>query len=233
MIGRMTPVPARAVRIGWASALAAALAATGPAGAAGDLLVYRCTDARGRVALRDSPCRNGETQQVRTMTRPVDPPPRARRPAAPPAASAPPRREGVYRTPPRPLYECVTPDGARYTSDTDAGNPRWMPLWTLGALVYGDGRHRHHGRVGAPTPRPPRGAVEPPRRHDPVYAYAAGTWVRDECHPLPLQEVCARLRDERYALDRRYHSALQGERDEITRRQRGIDARLAQDCGDP
>jgi hypothetical protein len=48
---------------------------------------------------------------------------------------------------------------------------------------------------------------------------------------LPPQEVCARLRDQRWELDRRYNSALQGERQAITREQRGIDARLDQDCG--
>lgn len=198
---------------------------------AAEVTVYRCTDAHGRVALRDSPCRKGETQQVRTMARPVDPPPRRHAPAKPAApAPAPPAREIVHRPAPRPLYECVTPDGARYTADTDAGNPRWVPLWTLGYPPY-PSRNPLGDRVGARTPRP-HDPVEPPHGHYPAYAYPAGTWVRDECHPLPQQEVCARLRDERYALDRRYHSALQGERDEITRRQRGIDARLAQDCGE-
>lgn len=55
--------------------------------------------------------------------------------------------------------------------------------------------------------------------------------VRDECHALPAQEVCARLKDRRWDLIRRYNSALQGERDALTREQRGIDARLDQDCG--
>ncbi|HEX7989367.1 MAG TPA: DUF4124 domain-containing protein, partial [Stenotrophomonas sp.] len=32
-------------------------------------------------------------------------------------------------------------------------------------------------------------------------------------------------------LIRRYNSALQSERQELTREQRGIDARLEQDCG--
>ena len=46
-----------------------------------------------------------------------------------------------------------------------------------------------------------------------------------------MQEVCDRLRDRRYELDRRYNSALQGERVQITNEQRGIDARLDNDCG--
>ncbi|MEG1682024.1 MAG: DUF4124 domain-containing protein, partial [Stenotrophomonas sp.] len=55
--------------------------------------------------------------------------------------------------------------------------------------------------------------------------------VRDSCHALPPQEVCARLRDRRWELIRRYNSALQSERQELAREQRGIDARLEQDCG--
>ncbi|WP_313461555.1 DUF4124 domain-containing protein [Stenotrophomonas sp.] len=54
--------------------------------------------------------------------------------------------------------------------------------------------------------------------------------VRDQCHALPVGEVCSILRDRRWELDRRYNSALQSERAEITREQRGIDARLNRDC---
>ena len=60
--------------------------------------------------------------------------------------------------------------------------------------------------------------------------YPPGAWVRDPCQPLPAQEVCDRLSDRRYELDRRYNSALQSERAQITSEQRGIDARLASDC---
>ena len=58
-----------------------------------------------------------------------------------------------------------------------------------------------------------------------------GTWVRDECHALPQQEVCARLSDQRYTLIRRYNSALQSERRQLELEQRGIEARLSNDCG--
>jgi hypothetical protein len=57
------------------------------------------------------------------------------------------------------------------------------------------------------------------------------TVVRDSCHALPQAEVCARLRDRRWELIRRYNSALQSEREELVREQRGIEARLDQDCG--
>lgn len=247
-------------------------AACGGASAA-EVVIYRCTDAQGRLTLRDTPCRAGERQQVRSMRRPVDPPPG---PAAPPAPAslaaiqqAPDRTRIIVVTPPRPLYECVTPDGERYTSESDAGRPRFVPLWTLGAAPWSGppypGVHRSHGgahvrvdaRVGAgarytarasgsshrllepplrPPLIPPPDPGPPPRHpsHAPplaAVAVPAGTWVRDACHPLPQAEVCARLRDERHALDRRYHSALQSERVRITTEQRGIDARLASDCG--
>ncbi len=54
--------------------------------------------------------------------------------------------------------------------------------------------------------------------------------VRDACSLLPPREVCSRLRDRRWELDRRYNSALQSERTAISNEQRGIDARLSQDC---
>ncbi|MCL1499536.1 DUF4124 domain-containing protein [Xanthomonas nasturtii] len=55
--------------------------------------------------------------------------------------------------------------------------------------------------------------------------------VRDECHALPEQEVCARLADRRWELIRRYNSALQSERQDLSREQRGIEARQQRDCG--
>jgi hypothetical protein len=242
-----------ALRITAIHALPLMLAATGAAAA--EITIYRCTDAQGQLALRDTPCRKGETQQTKEMQRPKDAPPAVRRaasePKATPAATAAPTTRHVVAAPPRPMYECVTPDGNRYLSDTSAGNPRWVPLWTLGypgvgllpprpgfdpghvrANVQGDfngGAGRVSVSVGdRPPPRPPDGVPPPGYAVD---AYGAGTWVYDECHTLPQAEVCARLRDERWELGRRYNSALQGERGDIDRQQRGIDARLASDCG--
>jgi hypothetical protein len=54
--------------------------------------------------------------------------------------------------------------------------------------------------------------------------------VYDECHPLPQQEVCARLSDRRFEIMRRYNSALQSERRQLDLEQRSIDARMANDC---
>lgn len=212
-----------------------------PPAKAADVTIYRCTDDKGRLTLRDTPCRPGEKQEIRAMLRPQDPPPLPviTSSPAPPAAPAPPTRT-VVLTPPRPLYECTTPDGNRYTSDSPEGNPRWVELWTLGYPVWPNrerfvdgGIHARVGgrfdqgrvdvRIGTPSHRPP------PRGFIPTFP--AGTWIRDACYALPQQEICDRLRDRRWELDRRYNSALQSERSEITLEQRGIDARLANDCG--
>lgn len=233
--------------------LAAALLSCGAVRAA-EVTIYRCTDAEGRLTLRDTPCRPGERQQARDMLRPKDParpPADARRPPAQPAAA--PAMRVVVVTPPRPLYECITPDGEVYTSETASGDRRWEPYWTIGYPLQVGPRLRHHrgypwvapprtvdGRaaglvfdnVGRPTPRP--GVDRPGVPYGvrlPAVGYAIGAWINDECHPLPAQEVCARLVDRRDELDRRYNSALQSERARITEEQRGIDARLANDCG--
>lgn len=204
-----------------------------PARAAQDsVTVYRCTDAQGRLTLRDTPCRKGEAQRTREMLRPRDPAPRAVVVARPAPVREAPRETTrvIVVERPQPLYECTTPDGATYTSATPEGNPRWVPLWTLGYPVYARDRFGQwrgpNDHVGRPTPRPG------PDGRFPVigYGHAGGTWVRDACSALPQAEVCARLQDRRDALDRRYNSALQGERSAITAEQRGIDARLAQDC---
>jgi len=229
--------------------------------AADPLTVYRCTDARGNVTLGDVPCAAGVEEEVREMQRPQDrpaPPPRsaaADAPATPVEAPAP--RVVVVRAP-QPMYECTTPDGERYTSETAEGNPRWVPLWTLG---YRSGRGRGSpgtgermtgalseyyadlppgGRVGAPTPRPgglSGGGVgrpdRPDRPHRPGYGNfgGPGTWIRDSCHALPRGEVCARLVDRRDEIRRRFFNAQERERNTLRTEERGINARLAADCG--
>ena len=201
-----------------------------PAAAADEVTIYRCVGANGKLTLRDSPCAKGETQQVRSMQRPRDPAPG---PAPevkpePPEPAPTPRREVqvVYRTPPRPMYECVTPDDKRYTSDNGEGNPRWVPLWTVAWPYRSRGPGHPDGRPGGPD-RPERPAPSSVAGFIP----GGGSWIRDECHPLPQQEVCARLSDRRYEIMRRYNSAMQGERRQLDLEQRGIDARLSNDCG--
>ncbi|KAF1710813.1 DUF4124 domain-containing protein [Pseudoxanthomonas sacheonensis] len=187
-----------------------------------DVTIYRCIGAAGKLTLRDSPCAKGETQEVRSMQRPKDPvptaPPVAK--AAPPPAPPPREVQVIYRSPPRPMYECVTADGEKYTSDNGEGNPRSVPLWTLGYPAW---PHRGGGGSRPPDDRHP---------HLPGVIVPGGyTWVRDECHALPQQEVCSRLSDRRYEIIRRYNSALQSDQHRLELEQRGIDARIANDCG--
>ena len=167
------------------------------------VMVYRCVNSAGKVTLGDAPCPPGQQQEMREMVRPQDPPVAPAptpAPATPPAAAPSVRDVVVYRTPPRPMYECTSADdGKTYTSDNGDGNPRLVPIWAPG----------YYGGV-VPT---------------------GNTWVRDACHQLPQAEVCDRLRDRRYEILRKYHSSLQSERDALDREQRGIDARLDNDCG--
>lgn len=224
-----------------AAAWAQSKQTTSSDGAQGSVRIYRCVGNAGAVSLQNAPCENARQQQVLDMQRPRDPPPRptttlSTDPARAAAAPAPlPQREIRIITvqPPQPMYECVTSEGERYTSDDNEGNPRWVPLWAIGYVGgYGSGpRHGHgggHGGGGGGGPRPPRpeypvgGSVVVP---------AGSTLVRDTCNALPPQEVCARLADRRWELIRRYNSALQSERRALETEQRGIDARLDRDCG--
>ena len=211
--------------------LALSLAAIPARAPAQDVTIYRCIGVNGKLTLRDSPCEKGETQEVRSMQRPKDPAPVALptpTPAPPPAAA--PTREVhvVYRTPPRPMYECVTAEGKTYISDNGEGNPRSVPLWTLGYPMWSHRNGAGGGGINAPGGRPSR----PGHPYRPGVVVPGGyTLVRDECHALPQQEVCSRLSDRRYEIMRRYNSALQSEIRQLELEQRGIDARMANDCG--
>ena len=118
--------------------------------------IYRCTDAGGALTLRDTPCKRGEQQQAIEMQRPKDPPPRpAAKPAPAPAAAPAPEKivtHVVVLERPAPVYECTTADGETYTSDNPAGNPRWVPLWTLG----------YPARPPYAYPRRPSADTQPP-----------------------------------------------------------------------
>ena len=217
--------------------LAFAIAALhAPPSRAEDVTIYRCTDARGNTTLRDTPCAKGQQQETRNMLRPKDAPKPVieSAPAAPPQPAPPPRT--IVLAPPQPMYECRMPDGGTYTSDSPEGNPRWVPLWTLGYPVVADGYYRPGGTR---IVRHADGTVDLDVRGGgyvqgpvPTYAgYGGGTWVRDECHMLPPSETCARLRDRREEIGKRFFNAQPTEREQLNREQRGIDARLDNDCG--
>lgn len=200
--------------------------------ATGTVTVYRCVSAKGQVSLRDTPCAAGERQDMRTLARPLDAPPAPPPVTPPPTASPAPalRVEVVTRPAPRPLYECVRPDGSRYTSERGDGDLRWVPLWTLGYPVVRP-RNPLGDHVGAPAPRgsrtqpgftPPAGAS--------ALLYPAGTWVRDDCHPLPQAEVCARLRDRLGGIGDARFNAQANERLRLADEERSVRARLAQEC---
>jgi hypothetical protein len=243
--------------------------------AQGDVTIYRCTDAQGRLTIGNTPCAQGQQQQTRNMLRPKDAPQSAVVPEEdePVETPQPVAARMVVTTAPRALYECVRPDGSVYESDSGDGDPRWVPLWTLGypgdAVGYGGmvvqhdrGGSRsggmsaprsagisapHSSGISAPSsssisiPPPwerPRQSAPLPRPRPPRpgfdgdgFGYGYGTWVRDECYALPQGEVCARLSDRRDELRRRFFNAQQRERDALRVEERGLNARLVNDCG--
>ncbi|MDE2407191.1 MAG: DUF4124 domain-containing protein [Xanthomonadaceae bacterium] len=192
------------------------------------LTVYRCTDAGGKVSVGDAPCPQGQNQQVRAMQRPQDAPARPMPPAPPATAHPAPavQQAPVYLIPPRPMYECTTPDGKRYTSDDNRGNPRWVPLWTLGYPVV-----RPKSALGDNIGRPDAVLHPPPRDMNWPVATGGGTWIHDDCVMLPPADACARLRDRRDAIRTRFFNAQEKERDSLRIEERGINARLDNDCG--
>ena len=190
--------------------------------------LYRCTDSSGKVSYASTPCAAGAKQEVRTLARPVDaPPPPAAPPAPPTPAPAPPMQtRTVYLVPPRPMFECTTPDGKRYTSDDDRGNPRWVPLWTLGYPTV-----RPTSSLGSNIGHPERVMHPHPRDVNWPVATGGGTWIRDACVQLPPADVCARLRDRRDAIRTRFFNAQEKERDTLRIEERSVNARLDNDCG--
>lgn len=215
--------------------LSGALLAAPSAARAQEVTIYRCTGKGGALTLRDSPCAAGQAQSVLNMQRPKDPPPgrdaRALATGKPPAQPVH-QVQVIYRTEPRTMYECVDPDGGRYTSDDAFGNRRWVPLWTMGYPVW---QHRNPSAIQYPDPSggsPPSGVIptRPPAGYAGVVS-GGGTWVSDECYPLPREAVCERLSDRHYELIRRYNTAGPTDRRKLDLEQRSVDSRLATECG--
>ncbi len=238
---------------GWLPALPliALLLGFGTEVGADDVTIYRCTDATGKLTLRDSPCKRGEKQQTQSMLRPRDGKPTATAMPTPPAASAStatgPVRY-VLQTQAQPLYQCVAPDGRSYLSESPRGQARWTPGWQgiltppvyppvrpaylrgayAGSLQY---RDRHSslriggGRdyiAGAPVLNP--GYPTPP-------LYTQGAWMEDACAPLGRGEMCEVMSDRRHEIRRRYVQAMPSERTQLDRESANLDARLREECG--
>ena len=197
----------------------------------GDVRIYRCTNAKDGQSLRDSPCPPGQKEQVREMLRPKDAPSvvRASPAAAPVVAPAAPIQV-VYLAPPQPMYECTTSDGKRYASENNDGNPRWVPLWTLGYPVVRQ-RTSLGNNIGGASPRPGSTLNPSPRDINYPVASGGGQWIRDTCNMLPQAEACARQRDRRDEIRSRFFRAMPSERDVLRVEERGINARLDNDCG--
>ena len=199
-----------------------------------EIRIYRCTDAAGKQTLRDTPCPKGQQQHVREMLRPKDAP--ARSASTPRPAAAPANREReptrfVVLAPPRAMYECADPDGKRYTSDNGEGNPRWVPLWALGYPVVRPRTSLGSNIGGTSNPRPGSGPRPLMRDINWPVASGGGQWIQDDCAMLPPAETCARLRDRRSEIRTRFFNAMPSEREVLRLEERGINARLDNDCG--
>ena len=114
-------------------ASAATLLPAGNTAAADQVKIYRCVAADGSVAVRDSACPDGETQQVRDMTRPKDP--------APAPASAQPQPHPYYYYAPASAYDGVSSGGGvvvrRPVYPVPAPAPAQPADWGHGSWVKG------------------------------------------------------------------------------------------------
>lgn len=211
------------------------LAACADVAASDQITIYRCTDANGALTLRDTPCAKDQQQQTIEMQRPQKPPTSSSPSPEPVPASSTPvtiirETRVIVRTPPQPMYQCITPDGERYESDTSDGNPRWVPLWVAGIPPYWP-RNPLGDRVGAPPPQPSNDGPGPPELPPAVgLALTPGTWIRDRCHRLPQTAVCERLRERRSDLRRQYFNSQPSGRDILRPQRQAVDERLENDC---
>ena len=176
-------------------------AAIAPASRAGDVVIYRCTDASGALTLQNAPCPKGMKQEQRTLqgvnTVPMapansaSPPTTAQtRPAAPtrpatqePAPAAP--ATDASRLPPPVLFQCTTYDKDTYvTEDSEPASVRRAAHDRTGRQPAG--RRRPGLRSGARhlRPRARRRAVrcmeEAPRRNRSGLAFRAPRECRQE-----------------------------------------------------
>ena len=154
----------------------------------------------------------------------------SRRSTRPPAAA---RRGGAPRR--GRCTNACRPTASRYTSDSAEGNPRWVPLWTLG---YPSRRRRRASGAGAAWRHPRRCAAStpaaPPAPRGPVRIPACTA-------PAPGSATtamrCRRPKSARAWSTGATRSArasstrMPSERDTLRVEERGINARLDNDCG--
>lgn len=178
--------------------------------------VYKCTNAQGQLSFQDSPCASGDRERVLHL-HVREPTPAASRaapaasssPAPPPTALAAPAPRAPARTYQLPqLYRCVhATDGKTYVSRN--GHPRAYraPLGIVGAFqaplsqTYGG---KDAVRRAASDPTLAHGRITP--------GLVAGhyTWVRDDCEPMSVPEICgylgAQLTETESAIDKAFQS---------------------------
>ncbi len=116
---------------------------------AGEVTIYRCTDASGALTLQNAPCPKGMKQEERTLQGVNTVPMAPARPATPPASPAPtPPVRSVTATPASPtvpaptdttrllpppvLFQCTTHDKDTYVTEDSEPASRCVTLRTVG-----------------------------------------------------------------------------------------------------
>lgn len=197
----------------WLAAIACWFVPFSPVQADDEVRIYRCKIG-ARTVTQDKPCKAGQEISRQDMTRPRDP-------VAPVVISAPrtstrvsPNVTYVINSPAaatRPVYQCISPEGERYTHEDPNGLARWVPAYGISyGLPIGLPRSGHN------------------RWHGPLIA--GGMWVRDLCTPLPQSETCAVLSERRTAIMRKNVALQASDRDALAAEAAGIEARLRADC---
>lgn len=105
------------------------------------IVIYRCTDAFGRLTVQnDVPCPKGSRQQKQVIEPPPPMPayraapaivvaPQAEAPAASPAPAVP---TPAAPLPPPPLFRCRTPDNDGYLAEDGSPSPRCLAMPLVG-----------------------------------------------------------------------------------------------------
>lgn len=117
--------------------------------AAQDMVFYKCTNAKGEVSMQNgTPCAPGMKQEIRRIGEVRTVPVPAKKPEAPPPPPQPvygefvlvsgpnmkrqPAPEAAALPPPPPLFQCTTWEGDTYFGETEASEPRCIPLQVTG-----------------------------------------------------------------------------------------------------